>query len=215
MYYNQVAGSSSTTRVVFAWYDTTFRECCFSSEEKSLCNIFDPDDFTTTVVSEFKEYTEPGSKTVNAANQKYGPIMLWRPRDECPPAPLPTPAPTPAPTPTPTPAPTPAMDCATIPNKCTCSRDTCAGAVLVGTKTWPGGSKTVSCGFDCKRCRLTGKSPFTDCCNDGFTITTGGGSVTVFRAANPVGTGNSNTWGQPLCVYCDGDEDNFVGRVCN
>ena len=108
MYYNQVAGSSSTTRFVFAWYDTTFRECCFSSEEKSLCNIVDPDDFTTTVVSEFPEYTEPGSKTVNAADQKDGPIMLWRPRDECPPAPLPTPAPTPAPTPTPTPAPTPA-----------------------------------------------------------------------------------------------------------
>ena len=105
MYYNQVAGSSSTTRFVFAWYDTTFRECCFSSEEKSLCNIVDPDDFTTTVVSEFPEYTEPGSKTVNAANQKDGPIMLWRPRDECPPAPLPTPAPTPAPAPPAPPAP--------------------------------------------------------------------------------------------------------------
>ena len=98
-----VVGSSSTTRFLFAWFDTTFRECCFSSsEEKSLCNIVDPDDNTTTVVREFPEYTALGIKTVNGANQKKGPIMLWRPRDECrTPAPTPTPTPAPAPTPSP------------------------------------------------------------------------------------------------------------------
>ena len=23
-----------------------------------------------------------------------------------------------------------------------------------------------------------------------------------------------NSWGQNMCVYCDGDEDNIHGRVC-
>ena len=64
-----------------------------------MCNIVEPVDYTTTVVQEFPEYTAVSSKTVNDANQKTGPIMLWRPRDECLPAP---PTPTPAPTPTPT-----------------------------------------------------------------------------------------------------------------
>ena len=49
-----------------------------------MCNIVDPDDYTTTVVSQFPEYTALNSKTVNSANQATGPIMLWRPRDECP-----------------------------------------------------------------------------------------------------------------------------------
>ena len=111
------------------------------------------------------------------------------------------------------------------PAPATCSRDTCAGAVVVGSKGWKGGSKTVSCGFNCKSCRLTGRNPFRDCCNDRFIITTGGGRVTAFRPCE--GTANrdggssghqcdgQNAWGQNLCVYCEGDDDNIHGRVCS
>ena len=120
-----------------------------------------------------------------------------------------------------------------------CDRKTCRGAVLVGSKGWKGGSKTVNCGFDCKNCRLMSQPPAsgpshpfwdirvscrTNQCIDRMRITTGGGRTTMFRPCEGTSSrdgGSSghqcdgqNSWGQNMCVYCDGDEDNIHGRVC-
>ena len=82
--------STSTTRFLFLDSNTpaskgAYQECCFSSEEKSLtlCRITLQTGLQSVVL--WGSAFDVSSRTVDGFHdQKRGPIMLWRPRDECP-----------------------------------------------------------------------------------------------------------------------------------